>query len=80
MFWKKKQIVPITNDTKEIEVSKAWIVIWDSVYHYVEGYKGIKKQYAVCLSEEEAKNLKISLENAFKLCRDTSRCVTIEER
>ena len=80
MFWKKKQIVPITNDTKEIEVPKAWIVSWDSVYHYVEGYKSTKKQFVVCLSEEEAKNLKISLENAFKLCRDTSRNVTIEER
>jgi hypothetical protein len=71
MFWfKKKLVVPQSNETVEKDVVQLWRVDWESRYGSFSN--NTKKETEVFTSEEDAKAFKLSLENAFKLIKHTS--------
>ena len=78
MFFKKLS-VPKTNETVQKETLVLWVVSWQSRQGAYSS--DISKEFEAFSSEEDAKEFKISLENAFKLIRHTSGTkVTIEKR
>jgi hypothetical protein len=68
-MWFKKQTVPVSNDTKEIDVVQLWEVRWRS--RYGEYSSNTKPQVECFISEEDARDFAKALENAFKLIRHT---------
>lgn len=73
--WKK---VPETNNEKEISVIQAWRVTWNSC-ECSGDYSSmayLKEQAEFFTNEQQAKEFKESLENAFKLIKNSGRKIT----
>jgi hypothetical protein len=69
-MWFKKQTVPVSNDTKEIDVVQLWEVRWYSRYGEWNG--NTKPEIECFTSEKDAEEFAKSLKNAFNLIRHTS--------
>jgi hypothetical protein len=71
--------VPVSNETKSVEVARIWTVTWTS--RHGEFSSDTKKQQKVFLSSNEAQHFAEALDAAFKLLRFTSGTkVTVEEQ
>lgn len=81
MFWKKKIEVPLTNETKEVEVLETWVVSWMSAdSYYSGGLKSGQMEFVAFTDEQLANEFYNSINIAFKLLRDKGRRVQIEKR
>jgi hypothetical protein len=69
-LFRKKLVVPQTNETKTIDAVQLWTVRWYSRYSEYSG--GLRKEMEAFTSETEAQEFKLALENAFKLLKHTS--------
>ena len=70
MFFKKLKI-PVTNETKEVDVLQHWIVRWDARISGVYGIHSSGQQVCeIFISEKEAKEFAESLVAAFKLVKN----------
>lgn len=77
MFFKKKVIQVPSGSTTPIEAACTWTVEWTSRFNAYS--TGLRKEFEVVFSEEDAIKLKDSLKEAFKLIRHTSGnivCIT----
>lgn len=70
MFFKKKKIVPKSNETEHIEAVKLWYVSW--VSRHGRFFDDTSKEIEAFPREEDANRFAESLRNAFKLIRHTS--------
>lgn len=68
-FFKKKLTVPETNETKEIEVVKTWIVRW--MARKGEYFSDRYPVAEVFTSEQQARDFYNSLINAYKLVKNS---------
>lgn len=79
MWLFKKKAVPETNNTKEVEVVRLWIVQWVAPHHYVGShYRASLKQEAFA-SKALADEFAISLCNAYKLLKMPDFAVEVRE-
>ncbi len=78
LFWKKKQL-PVTNDTKEVEVVQLWYVRWNSVKHSVATHWKAEVNMEAFTSEEAAMDFKESLMKATAILKDDYRTIRIEK-
>lgn len=83
MWLFKKKSVPETNNTKEIDVIKAYVVRYQSfeqLYSYVDSTAYPKKQAEFFVNKEEAVEFVESLKNANKILKNkTNLNISIEE-
>lgn len=70
--------VPATNETKTVDGVQVWTVRWLSRYGEFSG--NVREEVAAFVNEQEAKDFKESIENAFKLLRHTSGTTVILTR
>jgi len=68
-FWKKKIIVPESNEVEEMESVQLWEVRWFSQYGTLENYPKYREELETFYSEEDAQRFADALRNAFKLIR-----------
>lgn len=66
----KKKAVPETNDTKEVDAVKLWIVEWRSRHGAFSG--DLRNEYEAFPHKEDAEHFAQSLRAAFKLIKHTS--------
>jgi hypothetical protein len=69
LFWKKKDL-PVTNETKEVDVVQLWYVRWQS--RYSDYSFGVRQEMEAFTSAEAANEFAESLRAAFKLIKHTT--------
>lgn len=69
-FTKKKLKVPTSNELKQVDAIKLWIVAWYS--RHGQFSSDTTKEYEAFTSEEAATEFAESLKNAYALLRHTS--------
>ena len=72
-LWFKKQTVPATNETREVDAVQLWRVEWRSRHaRYHDSSLADPRQEVECFtSQEQAEAFAVSLRQAFKLLRFT---------
>ena len=77
LFWKKKEL-PVTNDTKEVDVVQLWHVRWRS--RHGQFSSDTREELEGFPSLELANEFADSLKAAFKLLKHTSdTAITVEK-
>ncbi len=66
----EKKTVPLSNETKEVEVTALWAVRWQSRHGAFNS--DVKAEAEFFPNEQDALDFKKALENAFKLIKHTS--------
>lgn len=70
-MWFKDLLVPRSNELKTVKAVQLWEVRWMS--RHGEYYMDVRPEMEAFSSEQEAVDFKVSLEQAFKLVRMTSK-------
>lgn len=79
MFSFKKKSVPSTNETKQVDVVKLWVVSWNRVYQNIGYHWRSEKAMEWFPSKESAKEFAASLNNAAILLKDDVRDIKVTE-
>ena len=69
-MWFKNKEVPVSNQTKTIQVFQTWEVRWTSRHGAYS--VDTKQEVEIFLSEKDAKDFKESLGKAFRILKHTS--------
>jgi hypothetical protein len=84
-MWFRKQEVPKTNETKQVDAVKLWIVQWRSIsnsYTDDDQYCHVAKNVEICAftTKQLADDFVLSLKNAMALLKDTRREIKVTEQ
>ena len=82
-MWFRKQVVPETNETKQVDAVKLWVVKWRSIeIRYNDDCELVSKTVEVCAFADKqlADDFVLSLKNAMALLKDSNRVITVTEQ